>query len=57
MAYPDMGHFKMPIWTFENDLSPEELAAEMERWRTDLGVTIVGGCCGLGLDYIRALAA
>jgi hypothetical protein len=27
-----------------------------ERWITDLGVDVVGGCCGVGLSHVRELA-
>jgi len=30
-------------------------AEEIERWITEHGVQIVGGCCGTGLAHIRVL--
>src|SRR5262249_55433380 len=40
--------------TVENKISPEEFASHVCGW-TELGVQIVGGCCGYGLPYIRLL--
>lgn len=37
------------------ELSAEAFAAQMERF-TELGVTIVGGCCGTSPEHIRLLA-
>jgi len=56
MAYPDSGFFKMPQWQFTDIIEPDDLAHEAEAWRS-MGVTVFGGCCGLGLEHIRALAA
>ena len=56
VAYPDSGHFEMPRWRFESIVAPEALLAEARSWRKR-GVQAFGGCCGLGLDHIRALAA
>tara|TARA_B100000676_G_C18091803_1_gene860618 strand:+ start:4792 stop:5712 length:921 start_codon:yes stop_codon:yes gene_type:complete len=55
MAYPDSGFFKMPRWQFTDIIAPEDLAQEAKDWKAK-GVTIFGGCCGLGLEHIRALA-
>ncbi len=37
------------------DLSAEDFVAHQSRFITDLGVTIVGGCCGTTPEYIRQL--
>lgn len=37
-----------------NKVSPEEYVGIARRW-TEMGVQIVGGCCGIGLPYIRPL--
>ncbi len=42
--------------TGEYHISPEEFAAELKK-ALDLGVTILGGCCGTTPEFIRALAA
>jgi S-methylmethionine-dependent homocysteine/selenocysteine methylase len=40
--------------TVENKISPEEFVSHICCW-VELGVQIVGGCCGYGLPYIRLL--
>ena len=55
MAYPESGEeFTMPIWHYEERVSPDALAAACEDWVAK-GVQIVGGCCGTRPDHIRAL--
>lgn len=54
-AYPESGEkFTMPIWKFDEKISPEDFAEEAARW-VARGVRIVGGCCGMGPEYISAL--
>ena len=55
MCYPDSGYFKMPHWQFEDIIPPEDFAAAGSEWFND-GIAIVGGCCGLGVSHIEALA-
>lgn len=38
------------------DITPEQFGQEMAKF-LDLGVTIMGGCCGTNPDYIRSLCA
>jgi len=38
-------------------LSPEELVRYLSHFVTDLGVSVVGGCCGTTKEHIRQLAA
>jgi 5-methyltetrahydrofolate--homocysteine methyltransferase len=38
------------------DLTPEQLFQAHKHFVTDLGVTLVGGCCGTTPDHIRLLA-
>ena len=45
----------MPEWTFVDIIPPEELVSKARHWRQK-GVTIFGGCCGLGPEHITALA-
>ena len=54
-AYPHAGRFEMPNWIFIDQISPEEFAREAVGWHA-LGARVVGGCCGIGPDPIRALA-
>jgi S-methylmethionine-dependent homocysteine/selenocysteine methylase len=53
-AYPHSGRFVMPHWQFNDAMSPEDFVAEACRWR-ELGVTAIGGCCGIGPKHIRLL--
>jgi methionine synthase I (cobalamin-dependent) len=54
-AYPESGYFKMPDWQFVDIIPPQELAAKAREWRRK-GVSVLGGCCGIGPEHIRALA-
>jgi S-methylmethionine-dependent homocysteine/selenocysteine methylase len=42
--------------TVQNDITPEDFLARARGWIED-GVQIIGGCCGIGVDYIRLLRA
>ena len=53
-AYPHAGEFAMPSWQFVDIPSPEAYAEVVLGW-VRRGVQIVGGCCGLGPEHIRAL--
>ena len=37
------------------DLTPSQLADHLERFVTDLGVSVIGGCCGTTPDHLRAV--
>lgn len=54
-AYPDSGYFTMPNWKFENIIPPAELYRYATGW-IEQGVQVLGGCCGLSVDHIAALA-
>ena len=51
--YPNSGDYVMPHWLFDTVCAPEVFAQVAADW-TERGVQIVGGCCGLGPDHIRA---
>lgn len=59
-CYPNI--FGVPLnWTLDNDveLDPRNLSIEQfieykNLWE-ELGTSIIGGCCGLGPDYIKAI--
>jgi len=53
MAYPDSGYFEMPNWRFSDVIAPERFQAFCSDWIAS-GVQIIGGCCGLTPDHIRA---
>lgn len=55
MAYPDSGRFEMPHWRFVDVVSPAALASAARGW-IEGGVQVVGGCCGLGVEHVEALA-
>ena len=60
-CYPNV--FGVPFdWTLDNDvqveprnLSVKQFVEYKNLWE-DLGASIIGGCCGLGPDYIKAIA-
>jgi S-methylmethionine-dependent homocysteine/selenocysteine methylase len=53
-AYAHSGDFVMPNWQWVNVLSPGDYVAEARKW-VEMGTRIIGGCCGIGPDYIRLL--
>ena len=56
MAYPDTGHFEMPDWHWVGAISPKDFADAALGWIDD-GARVIGGCCGLGVEHIEALAS
>jgi homocysteine S-methyltransferase len=54
-AYPESGYFAMPNWKFEG-IIPVPAFVELAKAWAERGVTILGGCCGIGPDHIKALA-
>ena len=54
-AWPNSGHFEPPHWQFQDVVAPGEFAAMAARW-VEEGVRVVGGCCGLGPEHVRAAA-
>ena len=53
-AYPESGYFKSPDWVF-TEIAPSDLVEAAKTWQQK-GVTIFGGCCGIGPSHIAALA-
>ena len=53
-AYPEAGYFEEPHWQLVDIIEPATLVKAARGW-IGQGVQIVGGCCGLGADHIRAL--
>lgn len=53
-VYPNAGYWQRPNWTFIDEISPEYFWQEAQAW-IELGAQIVGGCCGTGPEYIRAV--
>jgi len=54
-AYPNAGYWTRPNWAFVDQVSPDEYLVDARRW-IGAGASIVGGCCGVGVEHIRALA-
>ena len=54
-AWPNCGTIEPPNWQFDDVASPEAFAEVAARWVED-GVRVIGGCCGLGPEHIRAVA-
>jgi len=55
-AYPDHGEFKAPDWIFR-DLNVHEAMEHVDSWIENFNIQLVGGCCGLGPEFITALSA
>ncbi|MEM7096082.1 MAG: homocysteine S-methyltransferase family protein [Actinomycetota bacterium] len=53
-AYAHSGDFVHPNWVFNGVISEQDYAAHALRW-LDLGVQIIGGCCGITCDHIDVL--
>jgi S-methylmethionine-dependent homocysteine/selenocysteine methylase len=53
-CYPECGEWENPDWRF-GDLAPDAFAAAAESW-AERGVRIIGGCCGIGPEHIKALS-
>jgi homocysteine S-methyltransferase len=53
-VYPESGYFIMPNWQFVDVISPEDLTEAARVWVAG-GAQLLGGCCGLGPDHVRAL--
>lgn len=52
-AYPECGHYAAPDWQFV-DVSPDDYARRAREWRA-MGVSALGGCCGVGPEHIARL--
>jgi len=55
-VYPESGYFTMPHWHFVDTITPDDLVTEARNWR-EAGVQLIGGCCGIGPEHIKALKA
>ena len=54
-AWPNCGTIEPPDWQFVGVATPEAFAGTAARW-VEEGVKVIGGCCGLGPEHIRAVA-
>ena len=55
LVYPDSGGWVSPNWIFDKVIKPHELKARAAEWAKE-GVQILGGCCGLSPEHIKAVA-
>lgn len=54
-VYAHVGRFDPPEWLFTDEYPPEKYLEECLRWR-DMGVAVIGGCCGTTPEHIALLA-
>ena len=54
-AYPNKGYYEKPNWKFVDDFSPNDYLEVAKKWFSK-GVKIVGGCCGIGVEEIKAVS-
>lgn len=54
-AYPNAGYWTRPNWAFVDQVTQDEYLRDARRW-VQAGASIVGGCCGVGVEHIRVLA-
>jgi 5-methyltetrahydrofolate--homocysteine methyltransferase len=54
-VYPNLGTYRDPGWSFDDDVTPADYAADAVRWRDIEGAQIVGGCCGTTPEHIAAV--
>ena len=52
-AYPNSTGTATSRWDLQDTETPESLLAEAREW-VKMGVQIIGGCCGIGPEHIRA---
>ncbi len=53
-VYSHSGKFIMPNWQFLDMISPEDYTVEALKW-VEMGVQVIGGCCGIGPEHIKML--
>ena len=54
-VYPNLGTYGDPGWSFDDDVTPADYAADAVRWRDIERAQIVGGCCGTTPEHIGAV--
>ncbi len=54
-AYPNNGYFEKPKWKLVENISPTDYLNEAKSWVSN-GAQIIGGCCGVGPDLIKAIS-
>jgi 5-methyltetrahydrofolate--homocysteine methyltransferase len=54
-AQPNAGLPSVVDGKMHYDLTPDQLADHLERFVAELGVSVIGGCCGTTPDHLRAV--
>tara|TARA_B100000674_G_scaffold204485_1_gene167037 strand:- start:228 stop:1139 length:912 start_codon:yes stop_codon:yes gene_type:complete len=54
-AYPNRGYFVKPEWKFTDDVTTSEYFESAKKW-INSGAQIIGGCCGIGVEEIKAIS-
>lgn len=54
-AYPNRGHYEKPHWKFVDNITPNEYLEKARSW-VENGAQIVGGCCGVSVEEIKAIS-
>ena len=55
MAYPDSGGWLSPNWKFDTVIETTDFQKKAQEW-INQGVQIVGGCCGISTEHIKAIS-
>lgn len=55
-VYAHSGDYKDGKWVFDGVISPQDYARYAQDW-TASGVSVIGGCCGVGPGHIEHLAS
>lgn len=53
-AYAHEGKWVDPEWEFDHAISPADYLGAAQQW-VEMGAQIIGGCCGIGPEYVRLL--
>ena len=54
-VYPNTGYYEKPHWKFADDITPNDYLEYAKSWQKN-GAQIIGGCCGLGVEEIKAIS-
>ena len=55
-VYPNLGDYGGREWRFDERVGPADYATLAREWR-DEGAQIIGGCCGVTPEHVRALVS
>ena len=54
-VYPNRGYYEKPHWKFVDNITPNDYLEKAKSWVKD-GARIIGGCCGVGVEEIKAIS-